>query len=111
MKAIWNQQVIVESDDTVVVEGNHYFPPDSVKREFLQDSATTTVCPWKGTANYYTLMVDGQSNHDAAWFYADTKPAASQVRGRIAFWKGVQISESVYSSNCSGDCPVTGLRC
>ena len=94
MKAIWNQQVIAESDDTVVVEGNHYFPPDSVKREFLQDSATTTVCPWKGTANYYTLMVDGQSNPDAAWYYADTKPAADQVRGRIAFWKGVQISES-----------------
>ena len=94
MKAIWNQQVIAESDDTVVVEGNHYFPPDSVKREFLQDSATTTVCPWKGTANYYTLMVNGQSNPDAAWFYADTKPAADQVRGRIAFWKGVQISES-----------------
>ena len=94
MKAIWNQQVIAESDDTVVVEGNHYFPPDSVNREFLQDSATTTVCPWKGTANYYTLMVDGQSNPDAAWFYADTKPAADQVRGRIAFWKGVQFSES-----------------
>ncbi len=94
MKAIWNQQVLAESEDTVVVEGNHYFPPDSVKREFLQDSATTTVCPWKGTANYYTLIVDGQSNPDAAWFYADTKPAADQVRGRIAFWKGVQISES-----------------
>ncbi len=93
MKAIWKQQVLAESDDTVVVEGNHYFPPDSVKREFLQDSATTTVCPWKGTANYYTLMVDGQSNPDAAWYYADTKPAADQVRGRIAFWKGVQISE------------------
>ncbi len=94
MKAIWNQQVIAESDNTVVVEGNHYFPPDSVKREFLQDSATTTVCPWKGTANYYTLMVDGQSNPDAAWYYADPKPAANRVRGRIAFWKGVQISES-----------------
>lgn len=94
MKAIWNQQVIAESDDTLVVEGNHYFPPDSVQREFLQDSATTTVCPWKGTANYYTLMVDGQSNPDAAWYYADTKPAADPVRGRIAFWRGVQISES-----------------
>jgi uncharacterized protein (DUF427 family) len=92
MKATWNQQVIAESDDTVVVEGNHYFPPDSVKREFLQDSATTTVCPWKGTANYYTLVVDGQSNPDAAWYYADTTPAADQVRGRIAFWKGVQVS-------------------
>ena len=94
MKAIWNQQLIAESDDTVVVEGNHYFLQDSVKREFLQDSATTTVCPWKGTANYYTLMVDGQSNPDAAWYYADPKPAADQVRGRIAFWKGVQISEA-----------------
>ncbi len=94
MKAIWNQQVIAESDDTVVVEGNHYFPPDSVQREFLQDSTTTTICSWKGTANYYTLMVDGQSNPDAAWFYTDPKPAANQVRGRIAFWKGVQIGES-----------------
>jgi uncharacterized protein (DUF427 family) len=93
MKAIWNQQLIAESDDTVIVEGNHYFPPDSVKREFLQDSDTTTVCPWKGTANYYTLVVDGQSNSDAAWYYADTKPEADQIRGRIAFWKGVQISE------------------
>ena len=94
MKAIWNQQLIAESDDTVVVEGNHYFPPDSVQREFLQDSTTTTICPWKGTANYYTLMVDGQSNPDAAWYYADPKPAADQIRGRIAFWKGVQIGES-----------------
>ncbi len=94
MKAIWNQQVIAESDDTVVVEGNHYFPPDSVKRELLQDSATTSICPWKGTASYYTLVVDGLSNPDAAWYYADPKPAAEQVRGRIAFWKGVQISES-----------------
>ena len=93
MKAIWNQQLIAESDDTVIVEGNYYFPPDSVKREFLRDSVTTTVCPWKGTANYYTLVVDGQSNPDAAWYYAETKPAADQVRGRIAFWKGVQISE------------------
>lgn len=94
MKAIWNQQLIAESDETVVVEGNHYFPADSVQREFLQDSTTTTICPWKGTANYYTLMVDGQSNPDAAWYYADPKPAADQIRGRIAFWKGVQIGES-----------------
>jgi len=94
MKAIWNQKVIAESDDTVVVEGNHYFPPDSVKRKFLQDSATTTVCPWKGTANYYTLVVGGQNNPDAAWYYADTKPAADQIRGRIAFWGGVQVCES-----------------
>lgn len=94
MKAIWNQQVLAESGDTVVVEGNHYFPPDSVNREFLQDSTTTTICPWKGTANYYTLMVDGQSNPDAAWYYADTKPAADRIRGRVAFWRGVQIGES-----------------
>jgi len=94
VKAIWNQQVIAESGDTVVVEGNHYFPPDSVNREFLQDSTTTTICPWKGMANYYTLMVDGQSNPDAAWYYADTKPAADQIRGRIAFWRGVQIGET-----------------
>lgn len=94
MKAIWNQQLIAESDETVVVEGNHYFPADSVQREFLQDSTTTTICPWKGTANYYTLMVNGQSNPDAAWFYTDPKPAADQVRSRIAFWKGVQIGES-----------------
>ena len=94
MKAIWNEQVIAESDDTVVVEGNHYFPPESVQREFLQDSATTTVCPWKGTANYYTLVVDGKSNPDAAWYYAETKPAADQIRGRVAFWRGVQIRES-----------------
>ena len=93
MKAIWNQQLIAESDDTVIVEGNHYFPPDSVKREFLQGSTTKTFCPWKGTANYYTLVVDGQSNPDAAWYYADTKPEAAHVSGRIAFWKGVQISE------------------
>ena len=92
MKAIWNEQVIAESDDTVVVEGNHYFPPESVKREFLQESDTTSVCPWKGTANYYTLEVDGQSNPDAAWYYADTKPEADQIRGRIAFWGGVQFS-------------------
>ncbi len=92
MKAIWNEQVIAESDDTVVVEGNHYFPPESVKREFLQESDTTSVCPWKGTANYYTLEVDGQSNPDAAWFYVDPKPAAEQIRGRVAFWGGVEIS-------------------
>ena len=94
MKARWNEQVIAESDDTVVVEGNHYFPADSVQAEILRESATTSVCPWKGTANYYTVVVDGQSNADAAWFYADPKPAAEEIRDRVAFWKGVQISES-----------------
>ena len=94
MKAIWNQQLIAESDDTVVVEGNHYFPPASVKPEYVQESATTTVCPWKGTANYYDLVVDGETNADAAWYYAETKPAADQIRGRVAFWRGVQITET-----------------
>lgn len=91
MKALWNNIVIAESADTVVVEGNHYFPPDSVNVDFLKPSATTTVCSWKGTANYYTLEVNGRSNLDAAWYYAEPKAAAKEIRGRIAFWKGVQI--------------------
>ena len=93
VKATWNKQLIAESDYTVVVEGNHYFPPTSVKREFLHESATTSTCPWKGTANYYNLEVDGETNTDAAWYYTDPEPAAEQIRGRVAFWKGVQISE------------------
>lgn len=93
MKAIWNNAVIAESDDTVVVEGNHYFPLTSVvNATFLKSSATTTVCPWKGTANYYTLDVNGSSNTDAVWYYAEPKEAAKQIRGRVAFWKGVQIT-------------------
>ncbi len=91
MKALWNNIVIAESADTVVVEGNHYFPPDSVNAAFLKPSATTTVCSWKGTANYYTLEVNGGSNPDAAWYYAEPKDAAKEIRGRIAFWKGVQV--------------------
>lgn len=91
MKALWNNIVIAESADTVVVEGNHYFPPDSVNAAFLKPSATTTVCSWKGTANYYTLEVNGGSNPDAAWYYAKPKDAAKEIRGRIAFWKGVQV--------------------
>ena len=93
MKARWNQRLIAESDDTVIVEGNHYFPPDSLKREFLQESETTSYCPWKGAANYYNLVVDGETNPDAAWYYKETKQAADEIRGRIAFWGGVQISE------------------
>ena len=93
MKAIWNDTVIAESDDTVVVEGNHYFPADAIKSEYFSDSATTSVCPWKGTASYYTLTVDGNVNADAAWYYPDTKPDANHIRGRVAFWKGVQVSE------------------
>ena len=92
MKAIWNGKVIAQSDDTVVVEGNHYFPAEALQREFVQDSATTTVCGWKGTANYYSLNVDGKANPDAVWYYADPKSAAAQIKGRVAFWRGVQVT-------------------
>ncbi|NJK45341.1 MAG: DUF427 domain-containing protein [Pleurocapsa sp. SU_196_0] len=91
MKAIWNGQVIAESNDTVVVEGNHYFPAESVNAEFLRESATHTTCPWKGEASYHSLEVDGQKNPDAAWFYPAPKDAAKRITGRIAFWKGVKI--------------------
>jgi uncharacterized protein (DUF427 family) len=91
MKAIWNGQVIAESNDTVIVENNHYFPKEAVKPEFLVDSQTHTGCPWKGTASYYSLTVDGKTNPDAAWYYPDPKPAASQIKDRVAFWKGVTV--------------------
>lgn len=93
MKAIWNDEVIAESDDTVVVEGNHYFPLDSVDKSCLKPSNKTSVCPWKGTANYYTLNVDGTENNDAAWYYGNPKDAAKQIAGRVAFWRGVQVIE------------------
>ncbi len=93
MKAIWNEQVIAESDDTVVVEGNHYFPMTAVRESFLENSDTTSFCPWKGTANYYTLVVDGKQNADAAWYYKEPKEAARNIAGRVAFWKGVQVVE------------------
>lgn len=93
-KAIWNGAVIAESDDTVKVEGNHYFPRDSVKREYLVESDTHTVCPWKGVASYYTLEVDGESNVDAAWYYPEPKRGAETVGGRVAFWRGVKIVET-----------------
>ncbi|MGQ0522675.1 MAG: DUF427 domain-containing protein [Betaproteobacteria bacterium] len=92
MKAIWNGQVIADSDDTVVVEGNHYFPRSAVNDEFLEPSATTTVCGWKGTANYFGLSVDGERNPDAAWYYAEPKDAAKEIKGRVAFWKGVKVT-------------------
>jgi uncharacterized protein (DUF427 family) len=91
VEATWNGAVIARSDDTVVVEGNHYFPADAVDRAVLQPSNTTSVCPWKGTAHYYTLSVDGTDNPDAAWYYPDPKPEAERIRGRIAFWKGVSV--------------------
>jgi uncharacterized protein (DUF427 family) len=92
MKATWNDAVIAESNDTVVVEGNHYFPEEAVQRGMLRDSSTHTVCPWKGTASYYDVVVDGQVNKDAAWFYPDPKDAARQIENRIAFWKGIKVA-------------------
>ena len=91
MRAIWKDTVIAESDDTVVVEGNHYFPPDTIHAEYFKPSDTTTVCPWKGTAHYYTVEVGDDQNPDAAWYYPVTKEAANQIMGRVAFWKGVQV--------------------
>ena len=93
MKAIWKGQLLVESDDTVVVESNHYFPISSIHREFFTPSETTTHCPWKGDAEYYSIVVDGEENRDAAWFYATPKDAAREIEGRIAFWHGVAITE------------------
>jgi len=93
MKAIWNNQVIAESDQTVVIEGNHYFPRATVKKEYLIESDTHSTCPWKGQASYYSVLVDGELNKDAAWYYPDPKPAASVIKDRIAFWKGVKVTE------------------
>ncbi len=90
-KAIWNGAVIADSDDTVVVEGNHYFPRDAVDPAVLRPSSTTTVCSWKGTASYHSVVVDGKENKDAAWFYPDPRSAAAQIADRIAFWKGVEV--------------------
>jgi uncharacterized protein (DUF427 family) len=91
MKAVWNDAVIAESNDTVVLEGNHYFPMESVNAALLQPSTHTSVCPWKGTANYYTLQVNGERNENAAWFYAEPKEAARQIKGHVGFWKGVSV--------------------
>ncbi len=94
MKAIWNGAILAQSDDTTVVEGNHYFPMESVNLDYFKPSETHTVCPWKGTASYYTLQVGPKTNPDAAWFYPEPKPGAEQVAGRVAFWKGVEIAKS-----------------
>lgn len=90
-KAIWNNTVIAESSIFETVEGNTYFPPDTISAEYFKPSDTHTVCPWKGTASYYDVIVGGQVNKDAAWYYSDTKPAAKKIKGYIAFWKGVQV--------------------
>ncbi len=92
MKAVWNGEVIAESDDTVVVEGNHYFPDASLRREFVVPSALHSTCPWKGTASYYSLQVNGSENRDAVWYYPTPKSGAEQVAKRVAFWKGVQVT-------------------
>lgn len=93
MKAIWHDTVLAESAHTVVVEGNHYFPPQAIKKEYLRESHTHTVCPWKGQASYYDVVVQGAVNKDAAWYYPDTKEAANHIKGYIAFWKGVKVVE------------------
>ncbi len=91
MRALWSSEVIAESDSTVLVEGNHYFPPESVRRGFLESSPTTTVCSWKGTASYYNVVVAGQVNRDAAWYYPNPKEAAANIKDHIAFWHGVDV--------------------
>jgi len=91
MKAIWKDVTLAESDDTIVVEGNHYFPPDSVKRDYLKESATHTTCPWKGEASYFTVVVNDAVNKDAAWYYPEPKEAAQQIKDYVAFWKGIEV--------------------
>jgi len=91
MRAVWKGRVLAESDETVVVEGNHYFPPKAVRREFLSPSESHTTCHWKGLASYYTVNVDGATNHDAAWYYPDPKLEAAQIQDYVAFWHGVTI--------------------
>ena len=91
MKATWKGAMLAESDDTVVVEGNHYFPPDSIKREHFRENETHTVCPWKGTASYYDVVVGGEVNSDAAWYYPQPKDAAKEIKDRVAFWRGVKV--------------------
>ena len=91
MKATWNGAVLAESDETVVVEGNQYFPADSINREHFRESETHTVCPWKGTASYYDVVVSGETNRDAAWYYPEPKDAAKEIKDHVAFWRGVKV--------------------
>ena len=94
VRAIWNGQVLAESNDTILIEGNHYFPPDSVNLEHFKKSSQHTICPWKGTASYYDVEVDGQVNRNAAWYYPKTTSAAKPIRGYIAFWRGVRVEKA-----------------
>ena len=91
IRAVWNGAVLAEAAETVRVEGNHYFPAESLRGEYFSDSPTTTVCPWKGTARYYTVTVDGQVNADAAWYYPEPSAKAAAIKDRVAFWKGVRV--------------------
>jgi len=91
MKAIWENVILAESNATIVVEGNHYFPPDSMNKDYFKDSNTQTTCPWKGLASYYNIVVDGKVNQDAAWYYPDPKSAAGNIKNYVAFWKGVKV--------------------
>ncbi len=91
-KATWQGVVLAQSNETIDIEGNQYFPPDSVNKMYLEDSTTQSTCPWKGEASYYHVVVNGEQNPDAAWYYPDPKEAASQIKGYVAFWKGVEIS-------------------
>ncbi|MEJ8566773.1 DUF427 domain-containing protein [Elongatibacter sediminis] len=93
MKAIWNETVIAESDDTVVVEGNHYFPADAIRSEFFSPTGHTSYCPWKGTARYYSVSVNGEINENAAWYYPEPKDGAEHIRHRVAFWKGIAVED------------------
>jgi len=91
MKAIWNETVLAESDETIVVEGNHYFPASAINKEYFRESSTHTTCPWKGVASYYDVVIGDDVNKDAAWYYPDTKEAANNIKGYVAFWRGVRV--------------------
>lgn len=93
MKAIWNGQLLAESDETITIEGNQYFPADSIQSAYFKNSETHTTCHWKGVASYYTIEVNGEKNKDAAWYYPNTKDGAKQIEGYVAFWKGVEVKE------------------
>ena len=93
MRATWNDAVLAESNETIEVEGNQYFPHDAIKKEYFQQSDTHTICPWKGEASYYDVVVDGKVNKDAAWYYPETKPAADEIKNYVAFWKGVKVDK------------------
>ncbi|MDH3943032.1 MAG: DUF427 domain-containing protein [Anaerolineae bacterium] len=94
VQAVWNDAIIAKSDKTIIVEGNHYFPPESVNMEYIQSSSSHTRCPWKGIASYYDVVVDGKMNQDAAWYYASPSNAANLIKGHIAFWRGVRVVET-----------------